>query len=234
VFLGTAVPIHGPVSPGNKEWFWASVPRYEFSREKARGLLEGLGLRNRDEDEWLEDDQGNEARFSALVFRGNQTLERGAAVLREDLRQVGVALDLVPLEPNSIQQRIIGTRDFDAALINFIATDPDPANSKDFWMSNGGSHLWNVGQTTPATEWERQIDELMTKQAASLDREERRRLFNEVQRLFAENLPMLYFAAPRIYVATNARMINLRPSVTRPQLLWSADTLAVKDAPATH
>jgi peptide/nickel transport system substrate-binding protein len=234
VFLGTAVPIHGPVSPGNKEWFWASVPRYEFSREKARGLLESLGLRNRDEDEWLEDEQGNEARFSALVFRGNLTLERAAAVLREDLRQVGVAMDLVPLEPNSIQQRIIGSRDFEAALIQFIATDPDPANSKDFWMSNGGSHLWHVGQTTPATEWERQIDELMTRQAASLDREERRRLFNEVQRLFAENLPMLYFAAPRVYIATNARMINLRPSVTRPQLLWSADTLAVKDAAATH
>ena len=26
VFLGTAVPIHGPITPGNKEWFWPSVP----------------------------------------------------------------------------------------------------------------------------------------------------------------------------------------------------------------
>ena len=70
----------------------------------------------------------------------------------------------------------------------------------------------------------------MTKQSATFEIAERKRLFNEVQRLFAENLPMLYFAAPRVYIATSARMINLRPSVTRPPLLWSADTLAVRDA----
>jgi peptide/nickel transport system substrate-binding protein len=233
VFLGTAVPIHGPVTPGNRDWFWASVPRYEFSRDKARALLQQIGLSNRDQDEWLEDANGTEARFTALIFRGNATIERSAAVLRDDLRQVGVALDIVPLEPNSIQHRVVVTRDFDAAIINFISTDPDPANSKDFWMSSGGAHLWHVGQKTPATEWERRIDELMTRQAATLDDGERKRLFNEVQRIFAENLPMLYFAAPRVYIATSARLINLRASVTRPQLLWSADTLAVRDAAAT-
>jgi ABC-type transport system substrate-binding protein len=90
--------------------------------------------------------------------------------------------------------------------------------------------LWNIGQKAATTDWERQIDELMTRQASTLAVEERRRLFNEVQRIFAENLPILYFAAPRVYIATSARLINLRPSLTRPQLLWSADTLAVRDA----
>jgi peptide/nickel transport system substrate-binding protein len=228
VFLGAAVPIHGPITPGNKDWFWASVPRYEFSREKASALLQKAGLANRDADEWLEDAQGNEARFTALVFRGNAVLERTAGVIRDDLRQIGIALDVVPLEPNSIQQRVLGG-DFEAAFINFTTSDPDPANSKDLWMSNGGAHLWNVGQKTPATDWERRIDELMTKQSETTDIEERRRLFNDVQRIFAENVPMLYFAAPRVYVATSGRLLNLRPSLTRPQLLWSADTLAVRN-----
>jgi peptide/nickel transport system substrate-binding protein len=229
VFLGTAVPVHGPITPGNKDWFWASVPRYEFSRDKARALLQSIGLTNRDEDEWLEDKGGNEARFTVMVFRGNAVLERSAAVIREDLRQVGVALDVVPLEPNSIQQRIFAG-DFEAAFVNFIATDTDPANSKDFWLSTGGAHLWNMGQAAPTTEWERQIDDLMSRQSAVADLDERKRLFNEVQRIFADNLPIVYFAAPRVYIATSARMINLRPSVLRPPLLWSADTLAVRDA----
>lgn len=227
VFLGTAVPIHGPITPGNKDWFWPSVPRYEFSRDKARALLAGLGLTNRDEDEWLEDEQGNEARFTALVFRGNAVLERSATVIRDDLRQIGVAVDIVPLEPNSIFQRIVGG-DFEAAFVQFTASDTDPANSKDFWLSSGGAHFWNVAQKTPATDWERQIDELMTRQAAALDPEERKRLFNEVQRLFAENLPVLYFAAPRVYIAASARLINLYPALTRPEIIWSADTLAIR------
>lgn len=229
VFLGAAVPIHGPVTPGNAQWFWPSIPRYEFSRDKAKALLKGLGLANRDEDEWLEDDKGSEARLTVLVFRGNSILERSASVLRDDFRQVGVALDIVPLETNTVRSRVVGG-DFEAALINFTITDMDPAISKDFWLSTGGAHFWHFGQTTPATDWEREIDTLMTQQTASTDMAERKRIFNEVQRVFAENLPVLYFAAPRVYLAASARLINLQPSLTRPQLTWSADTLAVKDA----
>jgi peptide/nickel transport system substrate-binding protein len=233
VFLGTAVPIHGPITPGNREWFWPSVPRYEFSREKARALLEGLGLINRDQDEWLEDAQGKEARFTALVFSGNSVVERSATVVREDLRQVGVAVDLVPLEPNAIFQRLVAG-DFDAAFVQFTGNSGDPAGVKDFWLSSGGAHLWNIGQKTPATEWEREIDDLIARQSATLDMAERKRLFNDVQRLFAENLPILYFAAPRVYIAASARLINLYPALTRPEILWSADTLAIGDRATTR
>jgi peptide/nickel transport system substrate-binding protein len=229
VFLGAAVPVHGPVTPGNTRWFWPSIPRYEFSRDQARALLTGLGLANRDQDEWLEDDGGREVRMTALTFRGNTALERGAEVLRDDLRQIGVALDVVALEPNTVRQRVI-TGDFETAFIQFQASDPDPAMSKDLWVSSGGAHFWNPAQTAPATEWEREIDQLMARQASALDESERKRLFNEVQRLFAENLPILYFAAPRVYIGASARLTNLQPALTRPPLLWSADTLGVKAA----
>ncbi|MBA3270459.1 MAG: hypothetical protein H0T71_08085, partial [Acidobacteria bacterium] len=231
VFLGAAVPIHGPVTPGNQRWFWPSIPRYEFSPDKAKALLAGIGLTNRDQDEWLEDEQGAEARFSLLTFRGNAVIERSAAVLREDFRQVGVAMDVVPLEPNAVRTRVV-SGDFEAALIGFATTDLDPAMSKDLWMSSGGAHFWHFGQKTPATEWERQIDELMLKQGAVPDEQERKRLFNEVQRIFAENLPMLHFAAPRVYIATSSRLINLKPTISRPQLIWSADEMAVRDTGA--
>ena len=61
------------------------MTRYPFSLERARALLAGLGLANRDADEWLEDDKGTEARFSVLTYRGNSSLERSVAVLRDDL-----------------------------------------------------------------------------------------------------------------------------------------------------
>lgn len=232
VFLGAAVPVHGPVTPGNRAWFWPDIPRYAFSREKARALLAGLGLANRDDDEWLEDARGTEARLTTLVFRGNTVLERGAAVLRDDWRQVGVALDIVPLEPTAILQRVI-SGDFDTVFVQFTASDTDPAISHDLWMSSGAAHFWHLGQKTPATAWEREIDELMRRQARTADLQERTRLFNEVQRLVAENLPLLNFAAPRVYIATSARLINLHPALTRPQLMWSADELAIRSGGET-
>ena len=228
VYLGEAAPIHGPVTPGNKEWFWPNVPRYGFSRQRATELLTSIGLRNRDQDEWLEHENGSEARFSVLVFKGNAVLERSAAVIREDLKQVGIAVDVVPLEPNSIGPRLF-SNDFDVVFINFQLTDLDPGVSKDLWISSGGAHYFHIGQKTPATEWEAQIDDLMAKQTASFNQDERRRLFNEVQRIWAENLPILYFAAPRIIVAVSSRVTHSEPAPSRPPFLWSPDVLALKN-----
>jgi ABC-type transport system substrate-binding protein len=64
---------------------------------------------------------------------------------------------------------------------------------------------------------------------ASSDDAERKQLFDEVQKIFAEHLPVIHFAAPNVFVAASPRVVNITPVVARPQLLWSADTLAVRD-----
>jgi peptide/nickel transport system substrate-binding protein len=100
----------------------------------------------------------------------------------------------------------------------------------EFWRSSGGFHFWHPGQTKPGTEWERQIDELMTRQAAALDVSERRQLFSQAQKLLAEHEPVVVFAVPRVFVAASKRVGNVTPAVQRPQLLWSPDTLSVTAA----
>ena len=59
------------------------------------------------------------------------------------------------------------------------------------------------------------------------DDDARAHFFDEVQQVFAEHQPVVYFAAPRIYVAYASRVRNVTPAVSRPQLLWSPDMLAV-------
>ena len=226
VFLGAAVPVHGPVSPGNKTWFWPDQPRYAFDRAKATALLTGLGLANRDADPVLEDAAGREARFTMLTYKGNTSLERGAQVLKESWEAVGVAVDVVPLEQGALIERMLSGQ-FETIFFNYVASDPDPAMQRDFWMSSGSGHIWNIGQKTPATPWEREMDALVTQQASAVDPAERVRLFRDVQRVFSDHLPAMYFAAPRLFVALGPRVRNEQPAVSRPQLLWSADTLAV-------
>jgi peptide/nickel transport system substrate-binding protein len=227
VFLGEAVPVWGPVTPGNTEWFSPNVPRYSHSPDQARALLAGLDLTNRDGDEWLEDRHGTEARFSVLTYRGNQVIEREAAFLRDEMKKVGVALDLVPLEQNALIDRML-TGKFEAIFFGYNASNLDPALNLDFWLSSGATHIWNMAQARPATDWERQIDDLIATQSASTDPAERQRLFEEVQRVFGEQVPALYFAAPRLYMGVSTRAVNLTPSVLRPQLLWAVDTIAIR------
>ena len=117
--------------------------------------------------------------------------------------------------------------DYDAMYYRPLTTDLDPAGNLDFWLSTGSAHFWNLEQRAAATEWERRIDTLMLEQAAELDPARREMQFRAVQKILAENLPVLHFAAPRMYFAHSARLRGVVPSVVRPAVLWNADSLSV-------
>ena len=218
VFLGAAVPVWGPVTPGNARWFWPDLPRYLHDDARARALLRRIGLEDRDGNGVVEDESGTEARFTVITQRGIGWYERGTSVLREELTGIGIALDIAPLEFGTMIQRLLAC-DYDAMYFRPLATDFDPAGNMDFWLSSGSAHLWNMAQRAAATEWEQRIDTLMLEQAATLDPDRRRQQFNLVQRIFAENLPVLYFAAPRMYYAHSPRLQGVVPSVLRPPVL---------------
>jgi peptide/nickel transport system substrate-binding protein len=226
VFLGAGVPIWGPVTPGNKQWFNPNLQRYGYSLDRARELLGELGLTNRDADEWLEDKNGTEAQFSLLAYRGNSSVERGSAILRDELKKIGVRVDVATLEQGALIQRML-KGDFESILFIFNQTNLDPAMNPDFWLSSGSSHVWNIGQPKPATDWEKEIDDLMKIVMTSVDQAERKKAFDDVQKIFADNLPVLYFVAPRLYMGVSTRVGGLSPSILRPQLLWNAERMTV-------
>jgi peptide/nickel transport system substrate-binding protein len=226
VFLGEAVPVWGPVTTGNQRWFTPNLPRYLPDVDRARELLRSIGLEDRDGNGIAEDAAGTEARFTLITQGGVGYYERGTTVVSEQAARAGIKFDVVPLEQGAMIGRMLKC-DYDAIYMRLLATDLDPAGNLDFWLSSGSAHVWNIAQKTPATDWERRIDELMTEQAAAVDPARRRVLFEQVQKVFAENLPMLFFAAPRMYTAHSQRLVGVVPSVMRPPILWSADTLGV-------
>ena len=229
VYFGAAVPIHGPVTPGNATWFSATAPSYPYDAARARRLLAAAGLTDRDGDGLLEDARGNAARFSMLVQPGHTARERTVAVLQEQFRRLGVGVDVVTLDPASLFKRWQAA-DYESIYHGFQASSTDPAMSLDFWLSSGATHFWNPGQQKPATDWEAQVDDLMRKQVSAPTLAERQRLFAEVQRVFGEQVPALYFVAPKVTIALSPRVTNATPAPLIPQLLWSADTLAVTDS----
>ena len=227
VFLGAAVPVWGPVTPGNRVWFSPNVLRYPHDLNKAKEILKSIGLEDRNGNGVVEDVQGHEARFTVITQRGIGWYERGTTELRNRLAKAGIALEIAPIDNGALIQRLLSS-DYEAMYYRPLSTDLDPAGNMDFWTSNGSGHFWNLEEKTPATAWESRIDTLMAEQASTIDPERRKAIFNDVQRIFAENLPALYFVAPRIYYAHNARVLGVMPSVQRPPALWSADTISVR------
>lgn len=223
VYLGAAVSADSIVSPGNSTWHTpASLPRYDL--EEATRLLRQLDLVDRNGDGILEDSSRRDVRFALLTQKGNTSLERGAEVIRETLRRIGVRVDIVALEPGAVADAIMHGA-YDAAYFRLVTTDSDPALNLDFWLSSGSAHVWNPEQKRPSTAWEAKIDTLMLQMASELERDRRRALFDDVQRIAARELPVLCFAFPRITVAFSRRVTDATPAPYRPPILWNPAVL---------
>ena len=227
VLLGAGTPVQGFVTPANKQWFAPTTPTYEFNLARARALLVEVGLRDRNADGILEADDGTPARFTLFTQKGHAIRERAAEVLKADFKVVGVQVDVSALDRSALLERVMRGA-YDAIYFGTSASDMDPAVALDFWLSSGAFHVWNPNQQTPATEWEKEIDSLMLRQVATTDPAERKRLFDHVQRIFMNELPTLSFAAPNMIIATSPRVVHAQPALLKPQILWSADTLAVR------
>lgn len=233
VLLGAGAPVYGPVTPANRKWYRADAVPAAHDVAKARGLLASIGLVDRNRDGILEDAGGRPARFTVITPAGATTLEKGAAIIRDQLKPLGFVVDVVPLDNSAVIQRFLSAN-YDSVYFPLLPTDTDPASNLDFWLSSGSAHVWDIGEPKPATDWERRIDDLMARQAATPDESERVRLFGDVQRIFAERQPVIYFIAPKVFVATATRVNGITPAVQRPQLLWSADTISVGGARGTR
>jgi len=226
VYLGAAVPADSIVSPGNRQWHAvAPLPGYDVGA--AKQLLWSLNLTDRNGDGVLEDSDRRDVRLTLLTQKGNTSLERGAAFIRDSLAPLGVHVDVVALEVGALID-YIRRGDYDAAYFRLLTTDPDPALNLDFWLSSGSAHMWNPEQGQPTAAWEAQIDRLMNEMSSTFDISRRAALFADVQRVIAGEVPVLCFAFPRLSIATSARVGGAAAVPFRPPVLWKPEVITVQ------
>lgn len=223
VYLGAAAPVYGPITPGNKTWYTPSPRTEVHDPAQAKTLLAGLGLADRNGDGMLDDWKGQPVKFSVLVQRGT-IRERTMTMVQEQVRQVGIALDVVGMDVPSMFGRF-GKGDYDSIYHGLQASALDPGMNLDFWLSGGSAHVWNTGAAAP---WELAMDVVMRKQAAAGTLAERQQLLREAERIFAGNLPQIYFVAPKVTVAMSRKVGGAVPVLLEPKILWNADALFVK------
>ena len=163
VYLGHAAAMAGPVPPGNKNWINTALPAPARSVERARQLLAADGFKWNREGA-LTDPEGRPVEFSILTSNSNPERSQMATLIQDDLKQIGMRVNVVPLEFRSLLERVQHTHDFEACVLSLASPDADPNPDMAVWLSSGGNHLWNPAQKTPATAWEAEIDRLMRSQ----------------------------------------------------------------------
>jgi peptide/nickel transport system substrate-binding protein len=178
---GAAVISHSNLSPRNGFYHNPNVRQYEFDPAAARALLDEAG--------WVEGNDGIRTRdgvrfsYTCTTITGDQARRPIAELSQVMLREVGIEMLLAEAPVASILEGLTnGT--LESSLFNWTfgsTPEPDPSAT----LRTGGGNNFNR-YSNP------EMDALIDQGLRTVDPEERRPIYFQIQELFAEDVPCLY------------------------------------------
>lgn len=167
----------------------AETPHYRYDPGKARQLLGEAGFATA-ADGVLADGHGQRFSIELITTAGNRVREQIAQVIQSQLRQIGIELRIKALPPR-IFSGTLNQRRFTGLAMYAWVQQPEGVprttlHSKEIpTKENGWSGQNYPGYANPA------MDKALDAAERELDRDKRRALFAEIQRLYADDLPVL-------------------------------------------
>ncbi len=226
ILLGLGTPQFGPISSGNKIWYDSKIARVSLNIGRARELLAQMGLRDKNRDGVLEFGANDRPlEIDLLTARGNVVREKIAEVVKENLAGIGIRVNVQPIPSNELIERLLNSFNYEAILFGFQPMDVAPDLQTDFWYSSGKSHFWHPGQSKPQRPWESEIDTQISRLLSNLDPVARKRAFDRVQEIWADEMPAIATLTTNIIAGHSNAVGNLRPSILSPHLLWNSEEL---------
>ena len=211
----------GPTSPANKVWFNSKLTpvAYDATAALKRLQQDGFQLKNGT----LVDREGHAVEFSLITNSGNANRERMATMMQHDLQQIGVKVNVVTLDFPSLIERMTQKFNYEAILLGLVNVEYDPVSQMNVWLSSGDNHQWNPHQAAPETAWEKEMDELMRRQASALVFKQRKAAWDRVQEIAADQAPFIYLINRNALSAISPSVHGATPVALRPQTFWNIE-----------
>lgn len=203
----------GPINPLLGDYYNPNVATYEYDMEKAAALLEEAG--------WTKGPDGvlvnaNGERFTILFNgpKGFPVMEQVITYAQQQYQKLGieVTLDIVDWPVHLEKYHNL---QYDL-LMEWWITPPDP-DLYDHYYSESTQNWWAYKNP--------QLDELLVQARSEPDRAKRVQLYHEIQKLIADDLPVIYLYYPRELQAMNKRtkdlpLIGYRDALTWMEKVW--------------
>ncbi|NND34537.1 MAG: hypothetical protein HKN76_18270 [Saprospiraceae bacterium] len=210
LFFGLATPTHGPIIP-ELPAYDTSLASIAFDPETSNLLLAEAGWTDSNGNGILDKNlNGTFTELSLTIMTSRSRLSQDVAILlKEQAQQVGIFLEIMPLDlRNLVQTARRGEYDM-ACLASVQEVGPyDPYNT---WHSDNAS--------TNGNNWCKfrnpEADKIIEKIGHTLDEGRRNELYKKLQRIIFEDQPALFLVSPKFCMATNKHLI-FNPTAMRP------------------
>lgn len=215
VVRGLAVTVNTPIYQQRPEYD-ATVASITFDAGEAKRLLAQAGWADSDGNGVL-DKQINGLRtplaFSFMINAGNEMREAIAITLAEDLRKVGIKMEIRKLEWSVFLENL-RSRQFDMYIGGWV-NDPIPSDPYQIWHS---SQIGNKGSNYVGFRNSR-ADQLLEMNRNEFDETKRIAYMKEFQQIVAKEQPYVFLWSPLYPSVYNTRLQNVKYSMVRPGYL---------------
>lgn len=164
----------------------------------------------------LRDKDGNHVEFDLYTNAGNTEREAIGIMVKQDLEDLGMKVNFKPIEFNTLVNKLVNTLDWDMVIMGLTGSPLEPNGGKNVWLSDGTLHMFNQrlegDEKSPRFDWENEIDEIYIKGALATSFEERKKYYDEYQRIAYEQKPFIYIYSPIIITAIRTKFKNIFPS----------------------
>jgi len=211
IFAGLGYPLYGPVNESVQEFYNPRIKKFPYNIDQAKKYLMEGGFQLR-RDGLLYDSKGNQVSFSLITNSNNSERIEQANLIRNDLEKLGMKVNFLPVDFNSLVTRINATKDWESVIIG-LTGGIDPHFGKNVWVTTGHLHLWNLGSPRSVYEWEKEVDRIFEDAAREMDQKKRKLLYDRWQELMCENQVMIFTATQAVLYAVRDKFGNLKPTV---------------------
>ncbi len=203
--LGLGRSATGPYKPGTWQYN-DNVKRFPYDPDKAKELLAKAGWTDSDGDGVLDKD-GKKFEFTIITNQGNNQRKKAGEIIQRRLSVIGIEVKLRVIEWASFIKEFINKRNFDATILGWtLGPEPD---IYDIWHSSKtGEAEFNF-----ITYNNKEVDELLEKGRRTFVQAERKKAYDRIQEILAEEQPynFLYVAEALPVVNVRVRGIELHP-----------------------
>jgi peptide/nickel transport system substrate-binding protein len=219
---GFGVPLWGPLSPASLEFYCQDVKQYPFDLGKAAGLLDEIGYVDSDGDGIREDPDGNDITYTILGRARDEKEQRPINMFISDLSAIGVKATLVIQQSSTFLDSLWTNFSFECAYVGELAGVEVDSITQGLFASYSTYRYYKpnyLSDYTPVPEniehrfsWEDDIDRLLSEYSQELDREKRKTIGYEVQRLLSEELPLIFTVTDDRVFAIRNKWKNFCPT----------------------
>lgn len=196
VLLGYGTPCTGPFPP--ESWAYnTEVKDLEYSPEKAKMLLQEAGWAMGNDRLLYKD--GKPFRFTVLINQGNDARRKTAEIIRENLRKVGIEMEIKVLEWQAMLHEFIDKKRFEAVIMGWaLSRDPD---IYDIWHSSKTKE----GEFNFISYKNDDVDRLLLEGRRTFDFEKRKSIYHRIHSILAEDQPVAFLFVPDALPVLNKR-----------------------------